>query len=131
MARGTATVRVRYAETDRMQVAYYSNYFVWFEVARCELLRAAGCTYRDLEAAGFMLPVTEAHCEYRQPARYDDELAILTRGQLMSPVRVRFAYEVQRTGDGAVTATGHTVHASVGVDGRPARLPVDVRKLLA
>ena len=52
-----------------MQVAYYSNYFVWFEVARCELLRSVGYTYRDLEAAGFMLPVIEAHCEYRQPAR--------------------------------------------------------------
>ena len=114
-----------------MQVAYYSNYFVWFEVARCELLRSLGCAYRDLESAGFMLPVTEAHCDYRQAARYDDELAILTRGELMSPVRVRFDYEVQRTGDGAVTAVGHTVHASVNVDGRPTRLPVDVRKVLA
>jgi acyl-CoA thioester hydrolase len=90
-----------------------------------------GCTYRDLEAAGFMLPVTEAHCEFRQPARYDDELAILTRGQLMSPVRVRFAYEVRRTGERAVTATGHTVHASVDAGGKPARLPLDLRKLLA
>ena len=113
-----------------MQVAYYSNYFVWFEVARCELLRSVGRTYRDLEAAGFMLPVIEAHCEYRQPARYDDELTILTRGKLMSPVRVQFAYEVRRTGDGAMTALGHTVHASVDGEGKPARLPIDVQELL-
>ena len=114
-----------------MRVAYYSNYFVWFEVARCELLRSVGYTYRDLEAAGFMLPVIEAHCEYRQPARYDDELTILTRGDLLSPVRVRFAYEVRRAADGAATAVGHTVHASVDDGGRPARLPADVRRLLA
>ena len=114
-----------------MQVAYHANYFVWFEVARCDLLRSAGCAYRDLEAAGFMLPVIEARCEYRQPARYDDELTILTQGKLMSPARVPFAYEVRRNGDRALTALGRTVHASVGGDGRPARLPVDVRKLLA
>lgn len=114
-----------------MQVAYYSNYFVWFEVARCELLRALGHTYRDLEAAGFMLPVIEAHCEYRRPARYDDELTILTRGTLLSPVRVRFAYEVRRTGDADAAARGHTVHAAVDGDGRPARLPADIRRLLA
>lgn len=114
-----------------MQVAYHANYFVWFEVARCELLRAAGCAYRDLEAAGFMLPVTEAHCRYRRPVRYDDELTILTRAELVSPVRVRFAYEVRRTGDGIVTAVGRTVHASVDDGGRPARLPAEVRKLLA
>lgn len=131
MARGSAAIRVRYAETDRMQVAYYANYFVWFEVARCELLRAAGCAYRDLEAAGFMLPVVEAQCRYRQPVRYDDELTILTRGELLSPVRVRFLYEVRRTGDRTVTAVGRTVHASVDDGGRPARLPADVRKLLA
>ena len=131
MARGSAAVRVRYAETDRMQVAYYSNYFVWFEVARCELLRSVGCAYRDLEAAGFMLPVIEAQCNYRRPVRYDDELTILTRGELMSPVRVRFTYEVRRTGDRTVTAVGRTVHASVDDGGRPARLPPDVRRLLA
>ena len=114
-----------------MQVAYYSNSFAWVEVARCELLRSAGYTYRDLEAAGFMLPVIEAHCEYRQPVRYDDELTILTQGDLLSPVRVRFGYEIRRAGASAATAVGHTVHASVDGEGRPARLPADVRRLFA
>ena len=72
MPDSSTTVRVRYAETDKMGVAYHANYFVWFEVARCDLLRALGSTYRDLEARGVMLPVIEARCEYRTPARYDD-----------------------------------------------------------
>jgi acyl-CoA thioester hydrolase len=114
-----------------MHVAYYANYFVWFEVGRCELLRSLGSTYRDLEAEGFMLPVIEAHCDYRRPARYDDELMILTHGRLMSPARVRFDYEVQRPADGVLTAVGRSVHAVVDREGRPTRLPVPVREVLA
>ena len=114
-----------------MQVVYYANYFVWFEVGRCELLRSLGNSYRDLEAAGFMLPVIEAHCEYRQPARYDDDLTILTRGRLMSPARVCFDYEVQRPADHVVTAVGRTVHAAVDREGRPTRLPAEIRTVLA
>src|SRR5438045_8736129 len=87
-------VRVRYAETDQMGVAYYANYFVWFEVGRTDLLRSAGWSYREMEAEGFSLPVIEARCEYRQSARYDDDLEIQTTARLVSPVRVQFTYEI-------------------------------------
>ena len=127
----TASVRVRYAETDKMQVAYYANYFVWFEVGRCELLRSLGSSYRELETTGLMLPVIEAHCAYRRPAHYDDDLTILTRGKLMSPARVCFDYEVQRPADQVVTAIGRTVHAAVDRQGRPTRLPAEIREVLA
>jgi acyl-CoA thioester hydrolase len=116
-------VRVRYAETDRMGVVYYANYLVWFEVGRTDLLRQSGWSYREMEGDGFALPVTEAHCEYRQSARYDDELDIRTRGALLSPVRVRFDYQVVRASDTALLAEGHTVHASLDSTGRPRRLP--------
>jgi acyl-CoA thioester hydrolase len=116
-------VRVRYAETDQMGVVYHANYFAWFEVARTDLLRTAGWTYREMEAAGFSLPVIEARCEYRQPARYDDELDVFVGGRLLSPVRVRFDYEIVRPADAAMIAAGHTVHASLDRSGRPCRLP--------
>src|SRR5512136_2666629 len=87
------SARVRYADTDKMGVAYYANYFVWFEVGRAEWMRASGSSYRDAEAAGALLPVIEAHCEYRQPLRYDDELEIRTRGRLVTPVRLEFHYQ--------------------------------------
>ena len=122
-------VRVRYAETDQMGVVYHANYFVWFEVGRTDLLRQAGWTYRELEADGVGLPVIEAHCEYRHPASYDDELEVRTNGTLVSPVRVEFQYEVVRSSDGAALVTGRTVHAGVGEDGRPCRLPPRVRAL--
>jgi acyl-CoA thioester hydrolase len=126
-----SAVRVRYAETDKMGVVYYSNYLVWFEVGRCDWLRSRGRSYSELEAAGLALPVVEAHCEYRQPARYDDELDIRTTAALLSPVRVEFRYAVVRRCDGRVAALGHTVHAVIDRNGRPCRLPHDVRELFS
>jgi acyl-CoA thioester hydrolase len=124
-------VRVRYAETDRMGVVYYANYLVWFEVGRTEWLRESGWSYREMEAEGVGLPVIEAHCEYRQPARYDDEIEIVTKATLLTPVRIRFDYDVVRSRDQVVTATGYTVHAAVDGGGRPCRLPERVRGLLS
>jgi len=127
-----AAVRVRYAETDQMGFAYYANYLAWFEVGRCEWLRSQGWSYRDLEVQdAIMLPVIEAHCEYRQPARYDEELLIRVRGELASPVRMRFTYEVVRAAGGAVLAAGHTEHAATDLTGRPKRLPARVRAFFA
>ena len=127
----TSTVRVRYAETDKMGVVYYANYFVWFEVARADLLRSLGWSYRDMEDAGVALPVIEAECRYHRAARYDDELDVRTEGRLLSPVRMEFVYEVVRRGDAAPAASGRTVHAAVGSDGRPCRLPERVREVFA
>lgn len=106
-----------------MGVVYHANYFVWFEVGRTDLLRHNGWSYLAMEAAGFTLPVIEAACQYKRSACYDDDLDIVTVGTLLSPVRVRFDYEVMRTGDAAVLATGHTVHASLDQRGKPKRLP--------
>ena len=114
-----------------MQMVYHANYFVWFEVGRCELLRSLGRSYRDLEATGVLLPVIDAHCEYRRSARYDDDLTVVTMGRLVSPARVRFEYEVHRAADAVVTAVGSTVHAAVNAQGRPTRLPAQIQEMLA
>lgn len=127
----TARIRVRYAETDKMGVVYYANYLVWFEVARCEWFRDTGSTYQALEASGTILPVIEAHCEYERPARYDDDIEILTTARLLSPARLRFDYELRRRGESTPLAAGYTVHAGVDPGGRPRRLPPEVRSLFS
>jgi acyl-CoA thioester hydrolase len=127
--RSSTCVRVRYAETDKMGVVYYANYLVWFEVGRCEWLRQAGYTYAGLESDGTVLPVIGAHCDYVQPARYDDEIEIRAGARLLSPVRLRFDYEVRIGVEGPLAATGWTEHASVGNDGKPRRLPPHLREL--
>ena len=127
----TTRVRVRYAETDRMGVVYYANYLVWFEIGRTEWLRQTGWSYREMERDGISLPVIEAHCEYRRPARYDDEIDITTRGTLVTGIRIRFDYELVLAADGTVAAVGRTVHAAVDAEGKPSRLPLRVRDTLA
>ena len=125
------TLRVRYAETDRMGVVYYANYLVWFEVARADLMRSLGWTYREMEESGVILPVIEAHCEYKRPARYDDEVQIRTTATIESPVRMTFNYQISINGDATVAASGHTCHAATTPEGRPCRLPERVREVFA
>jgi acyl-CoA thioester hydrolase len=114
-----------------MGVVYYANYFVWFEVARADLLRTLGWSYREMEQDGVSLPVIEARCEYLRPARYDDEVEIRTEGRLLSPIRLEFMYQVRLLSGATVAASGKTVHASLDSNGRPCRLPDRIREAFA
>jgi acyl-CoA thioester hydrolase len=129
--RSSSSIRVRYAETDQMGVAYHGGYFAWFEVGRTDLLRGQGLTYRDLEREGLRLPVIETHARFLRPALYDDTLEIRTELTALSGARVSFGYEVHRVGTQGPLATGSTAHAAVDLQGRPRRLPEDLRRRLA
>ena len=90
-------IRVRYAETDQMGVVYYANYFVWFEVARVELLRQLGFDYKQMEVVdGCHIAVVDASCRYKAPARYDDEILLETSVTAMRRSVLKFAYRVLR-----------------------------------
>ena len=123
-------VRVRYADSDQMGVAYYANYLVWFEVGRTEWLRARGYAYRSLESEGVFLPVTEASCRYHAPSRYDDLVWIVTRVGRLGRTIVRFDYRILKE-DGTLAAEGHTEHCFLSREGRPVRAPDPVARVLA
>ena len=112
----TTQVRVRYAETDQMGIVYYANYLVWFELGRVELLRSLGLAYSNLEKDhSLILPVVDAHCRYREPARYDDEILIETSPALLRGSVLKFAYRIyrapdQREKERKLLAEGETVH---------------------
>ena len=93
MYKTKTTLRVRYAETDRMSYVYYGNYGIYFEVARVEAMKQIGMSYKDLEDSGIMMPVLEFNIKYFKPAFYDDELIIETRIEKDPGVRIRFDYE--------------------------------------
>ncbi|WP_035099612.1 acyl-CoA thioesterase [Aneurinibacillus terranovensis] len=116
------TVRVRYQETDQMQVVYHANYLVWFEVGRTELIRQLGFPYQRFESLGYMLPVQEARVYYKKPARYDDELIIRSKIVACEGVRLVFAYEVVRQRDGVLLVTGETHHVWTSLELKPVRL---------
>lgn len=113
------SVRVPYAHVDQMGVVYYANYLVYFEMARSEMMREAGMPYSELEARGLRLPVIEAHCEYKAPARFDDLVEIRTRCTEIRGARVRIEYELLR--GNVLLASGRTVHACVSPEGRVIR----------
>jgi acyl-CoA thioester hydrolase len=111
----TTEVRVRYAETDQMGIVYYANYLVWFEIGRVELLRSLGLAYSQLEIDHqCILPVVEASCRYRSPARYDDQILIETRPALLRGAVLKFGYRILRKapdgGEPKLLAEGETVH---------------------
>lgn len=117
MVRGETAIRVRYQETDQMGVAYHANYLVWFEVGRAELMRCLGMPYLEFEKNDLYLPVIKATCEYKAPARYDDELTVVTWIETLHTVRLTFFYEIRRRN--TVLARGSTEHAFVNKKGRP------------
>src|ERR671933_1395653 len=98
MHSGEITIRVRYAETDRMGLLHHANYLVYFEQGRTELLRSLGMSYRDLEDQGYLLVLTRVQVRYRSPARYDDLLTVRTTAQRVTRVKIEHRYEVFRDG---------------------------------
>lgn len=121
------TLRVRYAETDQMQVAHHAHYLVWFEAARTEFCRAHGIDYRAMEAAGYFLPIVEARCRYRAPARYDDEITVSISLLERTRRTLRMGYRVTR-GD-TLLAEGETLQMLVDRDRRPRSFPPDIAAL--
>ncbi|MDG6915270.1 MAG: acyl-CoA thioesterase [Nitrososphaerota archaeon] len=132
MPEHTVRFRARFAETDAMQVVYYAEYFVWFEVARTELFRAVGIPYSVVaRERGFHSPVVQAHADYKASARYDDEVAVKARTTKVGRSSLQVDYEVRRLPDNEVLCTGHTVHVLVGEDGKAREIPKDMRDKLA
>lgn len=119
-----ARLRVRYAETDQMGVVYHSNYLVWFEIGRVELLRSLGIPYRTLEEEfGCSIAVVGVEARYRSPARYDDEITVRTRLLAMRGPVLKLGYQVVRAADDKLLCDGATTHVVVGRDMRKQALP--------
>ena len=121
MLSGEITIRVRYAETDRMGLLHHANYFVYFEQGRTELLRTCGLTYKELEDKGYLLVLTKIEVRYRSPARYDDLLKLRTSVVRTTAVRIDHQYELLR--EEVLVAEGSSTLACVDRDGRVQALP--------
>lgn len=111
---GETKLRVRYAETDKMGVVYHSNFVIWFEVGRVELLRQLGFQYSEMEAEdNCHIPVVDLRVRYKAPALYDDEIVIRTQIKNVRSSLLHFSYEVFRESDRTLLATGETMHIIV------------------
>jgi acyl-CoA thioester hydrolase len=123
-------VRVNYSETDQMGVVYHARYLVWLDIARTEHLRQSGMTYRELEATGLRLAVSDVSVRYRQPARYDDPIRIRCWIREAASRRVEFGYAVEHAEDGRLLATASTSLIALDTSMTLTRLPERVRLAL-
>lgn len=122
MNRTETNITVRYAETDQMGIAHHSNYPIWFEAGRTDMIRKIGYPYSKLEKRGLRIPLIELKCKYRNAAKYEDELLVATEVRELTFSRITFHYEIIRKSDRAILATGETVHVWTNANMKPVNL---------
>lgn len=123
-------IRIRYGETDQMGHAYYANYFYWFEQARGTWCRERGFSYREMEAKGYMIPVVEAHANYKGEVFYDDWIRVRVWVSEIKRASMRFDYEIINESTGKVTTTGYTWHVLIGQEHKAVTMPTEIREWL-
>lgn len=121
------SIRVRYAETDRMGLLHHANYLVYFEMGRTEMLRSCGFSYRDMEDSGHLLVIIDIGCKFKRPAYYDDLLMLRTTVARVTHVKITHQYQIYR--DGLLLAEGHSTLACVDREGKPRALPDVLRPI--
>jgi acyl-CoA thioester hydrolase len=123
--------RVIYGDTDNMGQVYYGNYFRWFEIGRSEMFRKLGLPYKAVEDNGIYLPVSETHCKYSTPAKYDDIIVIETSVDTRIKGGIKFDYTIYAKDGETLLAKGYTKHACVNQQGKVVRPPKFIKEILA
>jgi acyl-CoA thioester hydrolase len=129
MIPGSVTeIRVRYAETDQMRRAHHMAYVGWFELGRTEMMRLNGLSYAEMEKRGILLPVVRLHIDYLKGVAYEDVVEVHTSIEEVRSRRVTFHYRVVHASDGSLAAEATSVLVCMDPEGKPRRLPDDVRE---
>jgi acyl-CoA thioester hydrolase len=127
---GEVEFRVRYAETDQMQVVYHANYLIWCEIGRTDLIRQLGTSYADIERQGIALAVTDASLRYHAAARYEDVIRVRTTLVDVRSRSVTFEYLIENADTGVRLVSARTTLASINGDGKLVAMPPDLRRSL-
>ena len=122
MIEGFTEIVVRYAETDQMKFAHHSNYIVWFEYGRIELLNELGVPYENLEKQGYLLPVLEVNAQYKHPARFNERLTIKTIIREKPRAKMRIEYEILNA-QREIICTGFSLHSFMNHKDRAIKPP--------
>ena len=130
MLKHRTNYRVIYGDTDNMGQAYYGNYFRWFEIGRSEMFRELGLPYKKVEESGIFLPVSESHCKYSTPAKYDELLVIETSVDPSIRAGIKFDYKIFHEDGETLVARGYTIHPYVNTNGKVVRPPRFMREVL-
>ena len=116
-------IKIFYKDIDQMGLVYYSRYFEFFEQARTELLNNIGIKVTSIEELGYFLPVISATCDYKEGAKFEDEIIVKTVIEGMIGIKLKINYEIYRKSDNHLLVTGHTLHVFTDKKGKPKRPP--------
>lgn len=130
MIRYDHPIKVYYKDIDQMGIVYYSRYFEFFEEARTEMLSSMGLDYSNVEENGAMLPVIEAHCEYKKGATFSQNIIVKTYIRELPKVKIKFEYEIYLADSDEILLNGYTIHACTNLEGKPVKMPKYIRKIL-
>jgi len=130
MIRYDHPIKVYYKDIDQMGIVYYSRYFEFFEEARTEMLSSIGLDYSNVEENGAMLPVIEAHCEYKKGATFSQNIIVKTYIRELPKVKIKFEYEICLADSDEILLNGYTIHACTNLEGKPVKMPKYIRKIL-
>lgn len=119
---------VRYAETDKMGVVYHGNYYLYMEIGRTDYIRKRGIKFTDIEDKGYYMYVTETHCKYIKPAKFEDKIEVETILDEIKGASFVYKYMIRRD-DGELLAEGKTKHAFATQEGKPVRMPADIKNI--
>ena len=114
--------RVKFFDTDTMGVVHHSNYIRWFETGRVEFLRTLGIDLNEMMSDGILFPIIEVGAKFHAPAKFDDELEIITTAEVLSRAKMKFNYEIRRRGEEKILAEGNSTNVFTS-DGKICRLP--------
>ena len=114
--------RVKFFDTDTMGVVHHSNYIRWFETGRVEFLRTLGIDLNEMMSDGILFPIIEVGAKFHAPAKFDDELEIITTAEVLSRAKMKFNYEIRRRGEEKILAEGNSTNVFTS-GGKICRLP--------
>jgi acyl-CoA thioester hydrolase len=124
------TLRVYYEDTDLAGIVYYANYLKYIERGRTEYVREAGIDQVRLKAnEGIVFAVRRIEADYIAPAKFDDLLDVVTQVENMTGARIIMHQVVERAGEVVFEALVTLV--ALSENGRPARLPAEIRQTLS
>lgn len=111
--------RANYYETDQMGIVHHTNYIRYFEEARIDFMRQIGCSCKELESKGAIIPVVDAYAKYLKSIKFDDEFFVFIKFDKFNGVKMEFSYEIRFSDTNQLASTGHTTHCFVDVNHKP------------
>ncbi len=130
MIQHTHSVKIYYRDVDKMGIVYYSRYFEYFEESRTELLASVGFDITSIEQEGITLPVISSYCDFKKGAQFEQEILIKTWIDERPKSTLRINYEAILKGSTSLIASGYTIHAFIGINGKPKRPPSKILSII-